>query len=91
MPADISMARHRIILPDGDWPVLITDSDPSAATVSFILIAFSGPPELRLTETDPAVRTMTVAAPAPARPGPGPYLLTARHGRITAVKAITRL
>jgi hypothetical protein len=85
------MERHRIILPDGDWPVLITGSDPAAATVSFVVIAFSGPPEFRITRSDPAVRTMTVTPAPPARPGPGPYLLTARHGRIIALREITRL
>jgi hypothetical protein len=88
-PPIIVMQRHRLILPDGDWTVLITHSDRAA--VSFVVIAFSGAPQSPFINTDPAVRTMTVTSAVRERRPPGPCLLTARHGRITALKAISRL
>jgi hypothetical protein len=87
--APVVMGHHRTILPDGNWPVLITNTDPAAATLSFDLITLSGPPEFRITNDDPAVRTMTVVPAASNGPyGWGPYLLTVRRGRITGVHAI---
>jgi hypothetical protein len=82
-----AMTRHRVVLPDGDWPVLIDRADPVAGTVTFTRIALSGPPPFHLTPTDPAVRTMTATVPGGA---PGPYLITTRRGRIVALHRIAR-
>jgi hypothetical protein len=97
-PAPVTgMVRHRLVLPDGHWPVLVRRVDPVAHTVAVDLITLSGPPSPRITGADPVMRTMTVAGPVAgglaalaAGPASGPYLLTVRHGRITGIHEIAR-
>jgi hypothetical protein len=91
------MRRHRLLLPDGHWPVLVQRIDPAAHTMDVELVTLTGPSGARITGVDPVVRTMTVAAAGTGglaaladRPARGPCLLTVVRGRVTAVYQIAR-